>query len=25
MYFLLCWSLSLGFGRLERRMDRGRG
>jgi polar amino acid transport system permease protein len=24
MYFLLCWSLSIGFGRLERRMDRGR-
>lgn len=24
MYFLLCWCLSLGFERLERRMDRGR-
>jgi polar amino acid transport system permease protein len=23
MYFLLCWGLSIGFGRLERRMDRG--
>lgn len=24
MYFLLCWGLSLGFGRLERRMTRDR-
>ena len=24
LYFLLCWTLSLAFGRLERRMDRGR-
>jgi polar amino acid transport system permease protein len=24
MYFLLCWCLSLGFERLERRMNRGR-
>lgn len=23
MYFLLCWGLSIGFGRFERRMDRG--